>query len=145
MTYRLADVSCNAALKSTTGVYGLVDQGAGPGKLKIYSGAQPATRGTTPAGTLLAVLTFSDPAFLTASARQISADAITSGTGLGDALAGCFTVTDSDDNILADGLAGNDTDDPGADMSFGPNSGDNLIATGGAVSCSSFVVTQLAS
>jgi hypothetical protein len=46
---------------------GSVDAGAGPGKVRIYSGARPANPQTAPGGTLLAEFTLNDPAFSTSA------------------------------------------------------------------------------
>lgn len=59
-------VRINAAAQAAArdGIAALVDGGAGPGVLRIYTGAQPATPATAPSGTLLAEFTLSDPAFV---------------------------------------------------------------------------------
>jgi len=81
-----------------------VDAGAGAGKLRIYSGTQPAA-GATATGTLLVEFTFGDPAFGASSTGTGTANAIAATTGLDDGTAGWFRVLDSDDNIVWDGAA----------------------------------------
>lgn len=82
----------------------LLDAGAGPGTIEIYDGAMPATPETAITDqTLLATLTFSDPAFGdamdgTASADEIAADTSADATGT----ATWARLADSDGTALAD-------------------------------------------
>lgn len=79
---------------ATNAVVDLIDGGSGAGKLKIKDGA-----------TVLATLTFGDPAFGnadangTATANAITADSSADDTGDADG----FDVTDSDDNVIFSG------------------------------------------
>jgi hypothetical protein len=77
--------------------------GASFAKIKIYTGAVNASRGTAPAGTLLGTCTCSDPAFTSANG-VLTLAAVTEDAGAdADGSAGCFTLTDSDDAIVLDG------------------------------------------
>ena len=88
----------------------LVDAGAGAGKLRIYNGSRPATGGT--ATTLLAELTFSDPAFAAAAAGVLTANAITDDTSADAAgTATWFRVVDSNNVFVYDGSVGTSGED----------------------------------
>lgn len=81
-------------------VMALVDAGSGAGKIKIRTGARPAS-GAASAGTVLAVLTFSDPATGAAASGVDTASAITQDSSAdATGTAEHFEVTDSDDNIV---------------------------------------------
>lgn len=131
MAFRLGTTCRNAA---ANGIVDAVDAGSGAGKLKVYTSTQPGSVGGT-YGTLLATLTFSDPAFGNASTGVATASAITSDTSADNSgTAGTFTFTDSDDNVLADGDCGQGS----GTMNF-----DNAVfVAGGVVACSSCTVTQ---
>lgn len=107
--------------------------GAGAGLLRIYDGTRPATGGT--ATTLLAELTFSDPAFGAAASGVITASAITqdaSANATGTAT--WFRVVDSSATFVMDGNVGTS----GSDLNMTTTS---IVATQ-PVSCSSFVITE---
>lgn len=107
--------------------------GAGAGLLRIYDGTRPATGGT--ATTLLAELTFSDPAFGAAGSGIITASAITqdaSANATGTAT--WFRVVDSSATFVMDGNVGTS----GSDLNMTTTS---IVATQ-PVSCSSFVITE---
>ena len=106
-----------------------IDGGTGAGKLKMY------TAGDT---TLLATLTFSDPAFLGASAGVASADTITSDTSA-DASGTCtvFHITDSADVVLWKGVVGTTT----GDIQFNTN----VWTAGDAISVTALTHTSPAS
>ncbi len=135
MPFRLATTARNAACD---GIVDLVDAGAGAGLLKIRTGAQPATPQTAATGTLLATLTFSDPAFGAASAGVATANAITSDTNVdATGTAGWARVYDSDDVDPTDSVF---------DMDIGQGSGtlnfDNTsFVAGGTAAISSMTVT----
>ena len=60
----MANVRIAAAVRSIRSdlIRAAIDAGAGPGLLKLYSGAQPANADAAPSGnTLLGTLTFTDP------------------------------------------------------------------------------------
>lgn len=116
-----------------------LDAGAGAGTIQIRTGAQPATADDAITGTLLATLTFSDPAFGaaadttpggTATASAITQDSSADATGT----AGYFVILDSNGVEVAMGSVGTS----GADMNFNSLS----ITSGSAVSCSAFTVSQ---
>lgn len=118
----------------------LLDAGAGPGTCEIRTGAPPASITDPDSGTLLATLTFSDPAFgnaasgvATASGTPKQATAVASGD------AGHYRAKDSDGNVVFDGTAGEAAD--AADVTFD----EKTIVAGGTVSLSSMTVTQPAS
>lgn len=93
-------------------VVDLVDGGAGAGTLVIYTGTQPDPD-IAATGTLLATLTFSDPAFGAAdtdgiaTANSITADSSADATGT----AGYFRVLDSDSNVVYSGTVGTSGED----------------------------------
>jgi len=100
VTTRLATIARNAAANA---VVDLIDAGAAAGTLKIYSGTQPATPNDTPAGTLLATMTWADPAFGNAATGVATATDPVAVTGAAAGTAGCFVVEDSDGNNVWDG------------------------------------------
>lgn len=131
MAFRLGTTMRN---NGCNGIVDTIDQGSGSGKLKIYTSTQPGSVGGT-YGTLLSTLTFSDPAFGNSSTGTAAASSIASDTNAdASGTAGTFTITDSDDNVLADGTCGTS----GTDMVFD----NNVIVAGGTTACSGFNVTQ---
>jgi len=107
--------------------------GAGAGLLRIYDGTRPATGGT--ATTLLAELTFSDPAFGAAGSGVITASAITQDSSANaTGTATWFRVVDSSATFVMDGNVGTS----GSDLNMTTTS---IVATQ-PVSCSSFVITE---
>ncbi len=130
---QLTNASASAAADA---VVDRVDQGSGPGKLRIYDGTQAATADTAiGAQVLLAELTFSDPAFGAASngvatASAITADSSANATGT----ASWFRVVDSDNNAIWDGTVGTS----GADLNLNTTS----IVSGAEVAVSAFTYTQ---
>lgn len=117
----------------------LADGGAGAGKVRIYDGSRPAGPGTAVSGqTLLAELTFSDPAFGAASNGVATASSIT-GDSSADATgtASWFRVLDSNNVAIWDGSVGTS----GADLNLSSTS----IVSGGAVNITSWTVTVPAS
>lgn len=135
MPFRLADTARNAACD---GIVDLVDGGAGAGLLRIYNGAQPANPQTAHGSTLLATLTFTDPAFGASTGGVATASAIASDTNVdATATAQWARVVDSD---------GVDPTDAVMDMDIGQGSGtldfDNTaFVAGGTAAISSFTVT----
>lgn len=99
MTVRIANTVRNSRVDA---IRAAIDAGAGAGRLKIYSGSKP-TKGSAPAGDLLANIPLSDPCgsstggvlTFTVPAEDTSADA--SGT------AAFFILEDSDGTYVADG------------------------------------------
>ncbi len=131
MAFRLGTTMRN---NGCNGIVDTIDQGSAAGKVKIYTGSQPGSVGGT-YGTLLGTLTFSDPAFGNSSTGTATASAITSDTNAdASGTAATFTLTDSDDNVLADGDCGQGS----GTMNF-----DNTtVVSGGTLAISSMTVTQ---
>lgn len=102
MATRISTAAQNAACDA---IVDLVDGGASPGYVEIRTGAQPATANTAASGSVLATITYSDPAFGASSAGTATADitpALTvaaSGTGT----AGWFRVYESGGTGIYDG------------------------------------------
>lgn len=105
-------ISNAAAIAMCNALVDLLDAGSGPGKIRIYDGAQPSGPDTAVSGqTLLAELTLSDPAFgsavdaspgATATAGAIADDTAADATGT----ATWFRALDSDNNAVIDGSVG---------------------------------------
>lgn len=82
------------------------------GKLKIYSGTQPADVATSESGTLLATLTLSSTALAAASGGSASFNAITGDTSADNTgTATHFSVTKSDDTRVIEGSVGTSSSD----------------------------------
>lgn len=117
----------------------LMDAGAGAATLKLYDGAQPANANTALAGnTLLATLTFSNPAAGGAAAGVLTFDTITedsSADATGTATFG--RIQDSDGNVIFDGNLGT------SDAMIILNTA--AIVAGGPVRITSFTITIPAS
>lgn len=110
-----------------------VNAGAGAGLLRIYDGTRPATGGT--ATTLLAELTFSDPAFGAAGSGVITASSITQDSSANaTGTATWFRVVDSNAAFVMDGNVGTS----GSDLNLTTTS----IVAGQPVSVTSFVITE---
>lgn len=88
-------LSTNARNASANGVVDLVDAGAGAGTLKVYSGAVPANGDTEGSGTLLATVTFADPAFGNAASGVAAATDPAAVTGVAAGTAASYVVEDS--------------------------------------------------
>lgn len=130
------EISTPARSAACDAIVDLIDGGSGAGTLEIRTGAPPANCAAGDSGTLLATLTFSDPAFGAASSGVATASAITSDTDADDSGdAGHFRVKDSNGVCVMQGTAGESADSP--DMTFD----DKSIVAGGTVACSSFTVT----
>ncbi len=81
------------------------DAGSGAGKIRIYSGTQPASANDAASGTLLCEITLNDPAFGSAAAGAATIDSspTISGTVLETGTAGWWRGLDSDNNVVCDG------------------------------------------
>lgn len=133
-------VSNAAAIAACNGVVDLIDGGAGAGKFRIYDGTQPAGPDTAiSTQTLLAELTFSDPAFgnaadvnpgARATANAITADAAANNSGT----ASWFRFVDSSGTAVIDGSVGTASADLILD--------DVEITAGSEVSVTAFTVTM---
>lgn len=93
----MAKINTAARNAVATAVANLVDAGSGAGRLRIYSGSQPATPATSPSGTLLLEVTLNDPSFGSPSTGVVTAaqSPALSGTGVGANTAGYFRIVDS--------------------------------------------------
>lgn len=131
MATRIPTGARNAAADA---VLGRIDAGAAAGKLRIYTGTQPATANDAVSGTLLAEFTLPDPAFGAAASGTATAGAIASTTGLADGTAGYFRAVDSNGNGCIDGAVGTS----GAEL----NLNTLTISTGVNVSISSWSITM---
>lgn len=100
MAIRISTTARNAACDA---VVDLVDAGAGAGKLRIYTGTQPATADTAASGTLLADATLIDPAFGAAATGTATLADPAAVTGSSAGTAGWFRVLDSNNNTVFDG------------------------------------------
>lgn len=112
-----------------------IDEGAGAGTIVIRTGTAPAATTDADSGTLLATLTFSDPAFGAAASGTATADTITDDASI-DATntAGYWRIKDSDGEVHAQGSVGTS----GADINFNSLS----FVAGGTCSITSLTVTQ---
>jgi hypothetical protein len=128
-------IALNATLRSARAdlIDDAINAGSGAGLFRIYDGSRPATGGT--ATTLLAELTFSDPAFGAASSGVLTASSIT-----GDASANAtgtatwFRCVDSDATFVLDGNVGTS----GSDLNLNTTS----IVSGVPVNVTSMVLTE---
>lgn len=122
------------------GVVDRIDDGAGAGTLEIRTGAPPATPATADSGTLLATLTFSDPAFGSASTGVATASSITSDTNVDNSgTAGHFRIKDSNGVVIMQGTI--TATSGGGDMEFNTVS----FVAGGTAAVTSMTVTLPAS
>ncbi|MEW8418204.1 MAG: hypothetical protein AB2669_21400 [Candidatus Thiodiazotropha endolucinida] len=130
---RLANASQQAAMDA---VVDLIDGGAGAGTIQIRSGTQPADANSAATGTLLATLTFSDPAFgATNTSGVATASAITDDTSAdATGTAAWARVLDSNSNVIFDCDVGTS----GATINLNTTS----ITAGGTVSITSFTMTH---
>lgn len=105
MTTRIATTVRNAMAAAAAA---LVDAGSGPGKIEVYSGAQPADPQTAASGTLLVTFTLSDPAYTGPVSGVMTLDvtpAITA-TPVATGTAGWFRIKDSTGAAVLDGACG---------------------------------------
>jgi hypothetical protein len=105
MTVRLAIATRTAKAAAAVG---LLDAGAGPGTIKVYTGTQPATPATAPTGTHLLTFTLNDPAYSVADPglATLDVDPAVAATGLDAGEAGWFRAADSAGNAILDGVCG---------------------------------------
>ena len=108
-------------------VVDLIDAGSGAGALKFY---------TSNGGTLLATLTFSDPAFGAAATGTATSSTITSNTNTGAGTVAWFEVEDSDGNVVFEGDVSSDDDGTGSIQLSS-----TALGTGDTVSVSSLTYT----
>src|SRR5687768_3042374 len=103
MATRIPTAARNAA---TDAIVDRLDAGAGAGKLRIYTGSQPASANDAATGTLLAEFTLADPAFGNSATGTATASAIADTTGLAAGDAGWFRALDSNSTTCIDGSVG---------------------------------------
>lgn len=130
---RLPNASQQASMDA---VVDLIDAGAGAGTIQIRSGTQPADPNDSATGTLLATLTFSDPAFGATSTSGVATASSITDDSSADATdtATWARVLDSDSNPIFDCDVGTS----GATI----NLNSVAITTGGTVSITSFTMTH---
>lgn len=116
-----------------------LDAGAGAGTLKIYTGTQPADADDAASGTLLATITYSDPAFGASSNGVATADTTPALSAVAGAsgTAGWFRRADSNDTNRIDGSVGEGSGDLSLDNTD--------IASGQTVTVTSDTITVPAS
>ena len=135
MPLRIATTSRDAACNA---IVDLIDAGAGAGLLKIRTGGQPANPQTAATGTLLAVLTFSDPAFGASSSGVATANSIADETSvLATGTAGWARILDSDDVDPTDAVMDMDIGQASGTLDFDNTS----FVIGGTAAISSMTVT----
>ena len=103
MTVRISTAARNAMVGA---IAALVDGGSGAGKLRVYTGSQPAGGpGSAATGTLLLEITLNDPAFDAAASGSAALDVspALSGTGVADGTAGWARILDSANTAVVDG------------------------------------------
>lgn len=129
---RIAEATRNAMLDA---LIAQMDLGAGAATLKLYSGTQPANADTALAGnTLLATLTFSNPAAPGAVAGVVTFDTITEDSAADATATATFArIQDSDGNVVFDG----DVNTVSSMIVLNTTS----IVTGGPVRITSFTIT----
>lgn len=115
-----------------------IDEGAGAGTLTIRTGSAPAATTDADSGTLLATLTFTDPAFGAASTGVATAAAITSDSSIdATGTAAHFRIKDSDGEVHIQGTVGTS----GTDIVFNTAS----FVAGGICAVTSMTITMPAS
>lgn len=109
----------------------LIDGGAGPGFLVLYSGTRPITGGTET--TEVATLTFSDPSMGTPTGGSVTANAITSDSSATGGTVTWFRIVDSAGVHVMDGNVATSA----ADL----NLNNTVIPAGANVAVTSMVIT----
>ena len=96
------NLSVTARSAAVDAVVDLIDA-ASTGKMLIYSGSMPSSPETEATGTLLAELTFSNPAFGSAAVGAATSEVITGDAAANDTgTAGWARITDGNDNPIMD-------------------------------------------
>lgn len=130
---RLTNAAASAAADA---VVDLIDAGAGAGTIKVYTATIPTNANTAVgAQTLLATLTFSDPAFGAASNGVATASAITSDSSAdATGTAAWARIADSNGTTIMDVTVGTS----GEDINFNTVS----FVSGAVIAISSLTYTQ---
>lgn len=143
MTVRVSTAVRNAMVDAARA---LLDAGSGAGKIRIYTGSQPAGGpGAAATGTLLVEIALSDPAYAAAASGAAAIDTDPALTGIASATgtAGWARLLDSDNtavidaSVTATGGGGNITIDDG--------NGGADIETGASVTITSLPLSVAAS
>ena len=134
MAIKLTNATKSAAADA---VVDRLDAGSGAGTIEIRTGSQPTNADDADTGTLLATLTFSDPAFGAASNGVATASIITSDSSAdATGTAGYFVVKDSTGTKVFTGTI--TATGGGGDMTLVTTS----ITAGQPVQLTSFTYTQ---
>jgi hypothetical protein len=112
-----------------------IDLNSPPGTIEIRSGTQPASANDAATGTLLAVLTFSNPAFGAASSGVATASTITSDTNADNTGTATWARIKQGGGTTVFDI---DVGTSGASLNLNTTS----IVAAGTVSITSFTVTQ---
>lgn len=113
-----------------------LDAGPGPGVVKVYAGAQPATADTAPPGILLATITLGDPAFGNAAAGVATAADPANAVVVASGEAGWFRAADSTGATVHDGAV--TVTGAGGDMELATTT----LLAGGGVDVTAYTWTQ---
>lgn len=133
---RLANASQQAAMDS---VVDLIDAGAGPGTISIYTASQPANANTAVSGqTLLGTLTFADPAFGATTTSGVATAGTITGDNSADATgtAAWARIADSNGATIFDCDVGEAADS--ATITLDSKS----IVSGGTIDITAFTMTH---
>jgi hypothetical protein len=143
MAVRISTAARNAMVGQ---ISTLVDGGSSAGRLRVYTGSQPAGPGTAPSGTLLLDIALNDPAFGSPATGTITAaqSPALSGTGAANGTAGWFRLLDSTE-AAGSGLGVVDGDVTATGGGGNLQLSTTSISTGLSVAITSLTVTQPAS
>jgi hypothetical protein len=126
-------IHTGSASAAADAVVDRIDAGSGPGTLTIFGATCPDAANDADSGTVLAVLTFSDPAFGSASAGVATANSITADSSANaTGTAACFRAKDSDANVVFQGT-----------ITTAGNGGDLILSTTSITSGQSVSITAL--
>lgn len=131
MTWGLATSARNAACDA---VVDLIDAGSGAGTMQLRSGTRPASPATTATGTLLATVTFADPAFGASATGSATCTDPAAVTAVGTGSATWCRIFDSSGTVVMDGTV--TTTGGGGDVTLASTSivsGDLIDLTGGQI------------
>jgi hypothetical protein len=102
-------IATSVRTSRATAIRDAIDAGSGAGKLRIYSGSQPANANTAASGTLLLELVLQDPCgTVTSGVLTFDISPAITDDALATATAGWGRFLDSDDNAVIDGLVGSE-------------------------------------
>lgn len=131
MAWELSINARNGALSG--GVLPLIDAGSGPGTMEIRTGSKPGV-GNAASGTLLATVTFGDPAFGAPSNGAATVADPAGVTAVGTGTAGWCRVKDSNGVTVMDGVVS--ATGGGGDVTLASTSiatGQTVDITGGSI------------